>query len=606
MAGFTEKDGFSTSVDHKPNANRENHNNRDLNTIEREMKNKQKNGEPENVDLNHEIPASFAKNLDSISPEGEVFKADLLEDSAYDSLFGDAVEEYNAKQTRNDRKTSVQQYHQKIKKQSTTKAKHPQNAAYGMILQIGNVNVHPTRKQQQEILEESSRKIVERFPHLYFYNIAEHGDEYRVEPYSEEKIKKLEPDEYVVSDNGKSMKILNTIHIHQDYIPYRENCKRGLSRQNGLNQALTADGLKVAKGSGKTLEMAFQDECTAIIRETMREHGLQVLEEKSLREGHSRQHENDNVYKQKERIKALEQQEQELRPEVQNLRSEKKNLEKDVYNLKNQKSDLLAMNQDKEQLQEEIDRERSALAGWKAGKDEKLNDMEWALESLTQHTLERNTISVKTKDLKNCLDIPIPQGEKKMDVVVLPPDLVWQLSTERKRRYKQEHEDVKDIFEVADRELGGEVGKAVRNAFEGTESGKYRETVREEVREEIRQEFTETIHEKDKRISGKDEQLSSLQNAYEMQGQELHGVKQELQKWKKWARRLSEAIKGVFHREPKEVVAEHEKAVREQKERAQAEWEKSGNEQELKEYREELKNGQRKKKKPGFHDDGAR
>ena len=72
---YSYEDGVSISVDHKPRGNREKHSNRDLDTIEKEMRNRKKNSEDPHVDMDHKIPASFARNLESVSPDGKTFLA---------------------------------------------------------------------------------------------------------------------------------------------------------------------------------------------------------------------------------------------------------------------------------------------------------------------------------------------------------------------------------------------------------------------------------------------------------------------------------------------------------------------------------------------------
>ena len=586
---YSYEDGVSISVDHKPRGNREKHSNRDLDTIEKEMRNRKKNSEDPHVDMDHKIPASFARNLESVSPDGKTFLANELEDEAYRSLFGDAVEEYNAKQTRKDRKTSVEKYHRQIKEQRSTKAKHPQNTAYGMILQTGNVNVHPPRAVQEQILEEAMQKIIEKYSHLYFYNIAIHGDEFRVEPFSEEKIKNLEADEYVVSEDKKSVMILNTIHIHAAYVPFRENCKRGLSRQNGLNEALRADGLKIEKGSGRTLEQEFQLDCRNIIAETMREHGLPVLTQKADRDGHSLSHESDRVYKAKEKQKELQKQNDELKENIKNSYQVKKSLESEIDTLKSQKSDLIALSGNRDELQENVDRLKAEQAGLAELKKVEADEDRTRFEhtSLTIDNAPR--IDLKTRNLpkeNKMRKEAEEEGKKSVEVVVMKPEDIYRILQEQKRVIEREEKYAENYDRQHLNNLSF-VKQEIANAFSNSESGKFKAAAEQQIKDKAADEFEKWKEDYKKEhlqkpdaLQRENERLKQenkfLSEDIENQRSRIEDLKEKLRKWtasakkyKLWYTRIWNAVKTFTNFDPKELYQkqkEAEEAIQQQAE----------------------------------------
>lgn len=127
----------------------------------------------------------------------------------YQKLFDEALQRYNDKQTRADRK--IENYYEKIRNSKQEKAFHE------LILQIGdkdNMNAESENGQfARQILDEYYREFQERNPNLYVFSAHLHMDE-------------------------------ATPHLHIDFVPFTTGSKRGLDTRVSLKQALAAQGFK--------------------------------------------------------------------------------------------------------------------------------------------------------------------------------------------------------------------------------------------------------------------------------------------------------------------------------------------------------------------------
>ena len=125
----------------------------------------------------------------------------------YHKLFDEALERYNANQTRSDRR--IDDYYEKIR---TSKQEKP---FHELILQIGNRDDTGSEtevgEQAKTALDEYYRGFQERNPNLYVFSAHLHMDE-------------------------------ATPHIHIDFVPFTTESKRGLDTRVSLKQALAAQG----------------------------------------------------------------------------------------------------------------------------------------------------------------------------------------------------------------------------------------------------------------------------------------------------------------------------------------------------------------------------
>ena len=159
--------------------------------------------------VNHNTRAFTAKNVDKERSRDNVefCHSDIKE--VYHNLFDEALERYNAKQKRSDRK--IDDYYEKIRRGKQEKL------FYEVIFQIGNkddMNVQSKEGQlAKDILCEFMEQFQKRNPNLYVFSSHLHMDE-------------------------------QTPHIHIDFVPFIRNSKRGLDTRVSLKGALAEQGYK--------------------------------------------------------------------------------------------------------------------------------------------------------------------------------------------------------------------------------------------------------------------------------------------------------------------------------------------------------------------------
>ncbi|PEA52902.1 mobilization protein [Bacillus pseudomycoides] len=150
--------------------------------------------------------------------------------SVYKDVFQEAVDKYNEKQKRNDRK--IQDYYDKIHKDDKT---HEQRE---LVVAIGEGKDDPKyREAKKEALRCYAEAFQERNPNLAVYNMVLHDDE-------------ANP------------------HLHINYVPNFES-SRGLTRRVGMDRALQQQGIE---GKGTELIVNWRTLETAYIEELAKEH----------------------------------------------------------------------------------------------------------------------------------------------------------------------------------------------------------------------------------------------------------------------------------------------------------------------------------------------
>lgn len=175
----------------------------------------------------------------------------------YDELFGEAVEKFNAKQKRADRK--IDDYYAKVRKD---KKLEPQRE---FIIQVGSIDDYrmtkddgsPTgltleqieRNKQiaNDILKSYYKEFQERNPNLPIYNAVIHNDE--VSP-----------------------------HMHLNVIPVASGYKRGMEKQCSFNKALKQQGIAFDKENNRALWNNFRNQEVESIERLMSEHGWERKE----------------------------------------------------------------------------------------------------------------------------------------------------------------------------------------------------------------------------------------------------------------------------------------------------------------------------------------
>lgn len=166
---------------------------------------------------------------------------------AYEQLFGEATERYNAKQKRNDRKISSYYEHTfGCKPCNTVKVNSvKQKSFYEDVVQIGKKEDSGYGTEDFQLVADCLKEYMEGFqkrnPNFYVFNAVLHMDE-------------------------------ATPHLHIDYIP-AGHYKRGQDTQNGIAQALKEMGF----GTGEFAIARWRASEVEVLNKICREHGIEPL-----------------------------------------------------------------------------------------------------------------------------------------------------------------------------------------------------------------------------------------------------------------------------------------------------------------------------------------
>ena len=206
----------------------------------------------------------------------------------YHKLFDEALERYNEKQTRSDRR--IENYYEKIRAGKQEKPFHE------LIIQIGNRDDTGSGteigEQAKAALDEYFQGFRERNPNLYVFSAHLHMDE-------------------------------ATPHIHIDFVPFTTGSKRGLDTRVSLKQALAAQGFRGGtRGATEWNQWVLSEKKELAI--AMFRHGFE-WEQKGTHEEHL----SVIDYKKRERSKELE----EVQTRLSDKENEFKTLAKRINNL---------------------------------------------------------------------------------------------------------------------------------------------------------------------------------------------------------------------------------------------------------------------------------
>lgn len=234
------------------------------------------------ISRNHNIRSpKVVKNEKHINKDG-YFK--IIEDKtlrqAYHDLFGDAVAEYNAKQTRRDR--LVTDYLSKVQDHYKLNPDRHTAPAQEAIFTIGNVNEHPPVEVAEKVLTEFLERWKQKNPNMYVYGAYFHADEPGAAP-----------------------------HMHVDFILFKEQNSRGLSRQVSQIGALREMGIEnIGKPSEKEKFVTAQTQWQKRTRDTLRgfvkKHGLQLETSRGgIGKDNKRKHLDTDIYKKETKLREL-------------------------------------------------------------------------------------------------------------------------------------------------------------------------------------------------------------------------------------------------------------------------------------------------------------
>ena len=157
--------------------------------------------------VNHNSRKFRAENVDGTRTHLNIDYCNENLKTVYHELFDEALERYNAKQIRSDRK--IKDYYEKIRSSKQEKPFHE------IILQVGgkgNMNADTENGElAKQILDEYYQGFQERNPQLRVFSAHLHMDE-------------------------------ATPHLHIDFVPFTTGSKRGLDTRVSLKQALATQG----------------------------------------------------------------------------------------------------------------------------------------------------------------------------------------------------------------------------------------------------------------------------------------------------------------------------------------------------------------------------
>lgn len=177
---------------------------------------------------------------------------------AYEVLFGPAIERYNRKQKRKDRRKTVEGYMQEVREDGRGRKNkavadaneramargRPQDVrkdqgkheSYEVVLSLGNVD----HRMPEDVAERIYRRYVEewpeRNPNFYLYRADYHdGEWFRVKDDDE-------AGQDITGIGGPPGKWRKGVpHPHLSFVPFADGCfKQGMDRQNSVGQALRA------------------------------------------------------------------------------------------------------------------------------------------------------------------------------------------------------------------------------------------------------------------------------------------------------------------------------------------------------------------------------
>ena len=199
--------------------------------------------------LTHNSRAFKAKNVKEDYTQHNIEYCNENIKAVYHELFDEALERYNAKQTRSDRK--IADYYEKIRTSKQEKLFHE------VIFQIGNKDdMNATTENGRlaaKVLDEYMRDFRQRNPTLRVFSAYLHMDE-------------------------------ATPHLHIDFVPFTTGSKRGLETRVSLKQALAALGFKGGTRSDTEWNQWVASEKRQLAA-VMERHGIE-WEQKGTHEKH--------------------------------------------------------------------------------------------------------------------------------------------------------------------------------------------------------------------------------------------------------------------------------------------------------------------------------
>jgi hypothetical protein len=196
-----------------------------------------KHNNRELTEAEYQEPAHKHIQQDRSSENIYIKKGNLKE--TYDELFGEALEKYNAKQKRADRK--ITDYYQHVKKSKTLDLQREIVVTVGKKEDWENLSLDD-KKAVAGQLEAYINEFEQRHAHLHIYNAVIHMDE------------------------------AGAPHAHFNIVPVADGYKKGLEKQPSFKKALQNEGYK-EKGRGQLKE--FRDKEILCLEEKLQSLGIE-------------------------------------------------------------------------------------------------------------------------------------------------------------------------------------------------------------------------------------------------------------------------------------------------------------------------------------------
>lgn len=307
--------------------------------------------------VSHNDRKFHAKNTDPSRTEYNITYCNEDIREVYHQLFDEALERYNAKQKRSDRR--IADYYEKIRSGKQEKPFHE------LIIQIGNKDDTAADSQEGErakqILNEYMKAFQERNPNLRVFSAHLHMDE-------------------------------ATPHLHIDFIPFTTGSKRGLETRVSLKKALAAQGFKGGT-RGDTEWNQWVNAEKERLAELMLEHGIE-WEKLGTHEEHL------SVLDYKKKVRAEEV--AELDAQAQELTAAVSQRQEQVNELDEQKEQRAAEVEALDAVAVERAGEVAALDQQKAEKEDELStlDAEIVEKRAESEKVERTLERVKEKKVR--------------------------------------------------------------------------------------------------------------------------------------------------------------------------------------------------------------
>lgn len=183
--------------------------------------------------------SDYHKHIDRFRSENNRYLVQRDIHEIYDEIFGSALELYNAKQKRKDRRIS--DYYQHVKKSKTLELQRE------FIVQVGNVEDFQIEENWQKanyILEKYAETFEARNPQFRVYNAVIHNDE-------------------------------ASPHLHINVIPVAHGYKRGLTLQPSFDKAIRQQGIETNAKDSREVFRAFRDGEIQAVAEIAREMNIE-------------------------------------------------------------------------------------------------------------------------------------------------------------------------------------------------------------------------------------------------------------------------------------------------------------------------------------------